>query len=285
MNQKPIRQRRALIRVYRKHHRGHSQPDKTGSRKAELDRSRGSKSLEGQPSHPGELGAGSKHAARAGTCHPTSNSGPHLGGRASLSLSGIAGAGRARWAGARRQEGKASGTEVAPEVQAPSPRQQAQAPRVVIGETYGQHACRLSRGIHAAAIEAGQADAARAAGQEPSPLQQDLAATRFIQPAAGTLLAMPRCWEQPGTTPAPCTLFIRRDKFAAFMRLSEREVRPVEEVMREWVHDCADLIHQREFAHRYGDAQPLTPAMRLAAIHADERERSGYVDDEAAVAA
>ena len=70
--------------------------------------------------------------------------------------------------------------------------------------------------------------------------------------------------------------------FQAFVRLSEREQRPVEEVMAEWMADCANLIRQAEFADTYGDALPSTNAMRLAAIRADERERSAHVNDEQA---
>ena len=102
---------------------------------------------------------------------------------------------------------------------------------------------------------------------------------------------MPRGWQQLGAAapeimavpnPAARTLHIRRGTFQAFVRLSEQEVRPVEDVMAEWLHDCGALIEQNELAEVYGDARQSTPAMRLAAHASDERERSGYVDDEEA---
>ena len=78
---------------------------------------------------------------------------------------------------------------------------------------------------------------------------------------------------------------LRRDRFEAFQRLAEREVRPVEEVLTSYLADFANLIQQRDFADAFGDelpTAPMTQAMRLAAQAEDERERSLYVDDEAA---
>ena len=83
--------------------------------------------------------------------------------------------------------------------------------------------------------------------------------------------------------PAPVAgIKLRSDRFQAFVRLSEREQRPVEEVMGEWMAECANLIQQAEFADTYGDALPSSNAMRLAAIQADERGRRADVDDEQA---
>lgn len=58
-------------------------------------------------------------------------------------------------------------------------------------------------------------------------------------------------------------------------------MRPVEEVLEEWIADCASLIRQSE-EEVYGDARPSTPAMQRAAAAADEHERHPYPDEEAA---
>ena len=78
--------------------------------------------------------------------------------------------------------------------------------------------------------------------------------------------------------PAQRTLTIRRGDFQAFVRLSEREVRPVEEVMAEWLADCAHLIGSQvpdEF-DGCGLARPCTPSMRLAAEASDAREEHAW---------
>lgn len=74
------------------------------------------------------------------------------------------------------------------------------------------------------------------------------------------------------------TVHVRRGKFQAFVRLAEREVRPVEEVLGEWIGECANLIRQRDFAEAYGDdlfdetPTATTPAMESAARASDARE-------------
>ena len=77
------------------------------------------------------------------------------------------------------------------------------------------------------------------------------------------------------------TVHLRRDKFQAFVRLSEREQRPVDEVLTEWVSECALLIGRDELFE--GSAIAVTPAMRAAA-HAlsDERESRRTDADDAA---
>ena len=65
------------------------------------------------------------------------------------------------------------------------------------------------------------------------------------------------------------------------MRLSEREVRPVEEVMAEWLADCANLIGSQvpdEF-NDCGLARPSTPSMCLAAEASDAREERAWRDN------
>ncbi len=95
--------------------------------------------------------------------------------------------------------------------------------------------------------------------------------------------------------PAPLAVFtpqaslalhlkLRRDRFEAFARLADRETRPVEDVLSEYLADLGNHVQQEElFAQdeeRPG-ARRLTQAMRLARHAAEEQERSLSVDDEA----
>ena len=290
--------------------------NKGGTRETRPQPATGRKSLGNLRQNASPLGTGSAPAARPLSGNASAED-RHLsrGGQASLSLFGIAGSGRARWADARRQESKATGTEVAPEAEAP-PSPRPPAPRVVNGQTYSHRARRYSRGIHAAAIEAGQADTARTAGQEPSPLQQDLAAAQVIAPAAGTLLAMPRCWQSTARTsdavtgipvtvasPAPLRLKLSRDWLAVFATLATVEQRPVVEVIEECLADIAahlartrhslrldaedtaalnaylDSLERQEREEDEASARlRTTPAMRQAGAAADERERHPLPD-------
>ena len=103
-----------------------------------------------------------------------------------------------------------------------------------------------------------------------------LTAAAYAKPAAPASVP-------PVSTATTSTVHVRRGNFQAFVRLSEREQRPVEEVMGEWLADCANLIRQSDFADAYGDPAPVfTPAMRAAARASDEREsRRTDADDHA----
>ena len=73
------------------------------------------------------------------------------------------------------------------------------------------------------------------------------------------------------------TVRLRRDKVQAFVRLSQREKRPIEDVMAEWLADCAALIGRDELFE--GSASAMTPAMYSAARRSDERVRNGRMGD------
>ena len=60
--------------------------------------------------------------------------------------------------------------------------------------------------------------------------------------------------------------------------MAKRERRPVEDVMAEWLTDCAKLIGRDELFE--GSSFAMTPAMHRAARASDERECFGRVDDE-----
>ena len=75
----------------------------------------------------------------------------------------------------------------------------------------------------------------------------------------------------PSPPPVPLVLRLQTDKFTAFVRFSECEQRPVNEVMEEWLSDCARLIGRDELFE--GSSHAMTPAMHRAALASDERER------------
>ena len=71
----------------------------------------------------------------------------------------------------------------------------------------------------------------------------------------------------PSPPPVPLVLRLQTDKFTAFVRFSECEQRPVNEMMEEWLSDCARLIGRDElFEAIYG----MTPAMHRAALASDD---------------
>ena len=78
------------------------------------------------------------------------------------------------------------------------------------------------------------------------------------------------------TTPAsdfPVLLRLRGDRFQVFARLADRERRPVEEVMLEWMSDCARLIQDADL---FGEDAPPPPrisnAMMMARYYSEQRE-------------
>ena len=155
----------------------------------------GSEKVGRATANPAPLGVRATDTPRLSPENPPRHFGHNPGGQASLSTFGCPGS--SRHAAAQGEAPSQAQAQAQPEAARPQP----QGARVAYGQTYSQRARRYSHGIRTAAIEARQADAARTAGQEPSPLQQDLAAARAIAPAAGTLLAMPSCWQQPVPTP------------------------------------------------------------------------------------
>lgn len=82
----------------------------------------------------------------------------------------------------------------------------------------------------------------------------------------------------------PVLLRLRYSFFEAFARVAEREVRPVEDVLNEFLADLGNHVHQRELVEVYGDEEvptpPVTQAMRLARHASEQAERYEGADDE-----
>lgn len=124
----------------------------------------------------------------------------------------------------------------------------------------------------------------------PAPTQPKAAAVRqddrarvvhgqtFGQRRARIQALVSRPLPPPAATPAAPVVHLRQGSFAAFVRLANRERRPVEDVLAEWLADCATLIGRDELFE--GSSFTMTPAMHRAARASDERERRGRVDDE-----
>ena len=127
----------------------------------------------------------------------------------------------------------------------------------------------------------------KAATEQMRAFRANLAAKYPASRPAGALpVASPA---QVATVASLCLhLKLRRDKYEAIAQVAEREVRPVEDVLNEYLSDLGHHVQQEQLAEVYEDqepptGQPLTQAMRLARYASEERERSLYVDDEAAV--
>ncbi len=71
--------------------------------------------------------------------------------------------------------------------------------------------------------------------------------------------------------PLPCVT-VRRGTFQAFVCLSDREQYPVEEVMAEWLADCARLIGRDELFE--DSAVAMMPAMERASAESDARGKA-----------
>ncbi len=100
----------------------------------------------------------------------------------------------------------------------------------------------------------------------------------FAQRRARIQTIVNRPLPPPAATSAAPVVHLRQGSFAAFVRLAEREQRPVGEVMTEWLTDCARLIGRDELFE--GSYHAMTLAMHRAARASDERERHGRVSDE-----
>ncbi len=124
----------------------------------------------------------------------------------------------------------------------------------------------------------------------PTPIQPKVSALRqddrarvvhgqtFAQRRARIQALVNRPLPPPAAIPATPVVHLPQGSFAAFVRLAKREQRPVEDVMAEWLADCAALIGRDELFE--GSSFAMTPAMHRAARASDERERHGRVDDE-----
>ena len=199
------------------------------------NRDRSGEGVGDQPAHAAKLGTGTKPTQGLRPPSVSSDSRCSLGGQAGGA--GIFGChGALRFNAARKTKGEA-GTP-AP---LPSPFQGDDPPSRIGGLTFGQRRARISASVAAAAI-------ASRKGHET--------ATAAVPPA----------------TAERHTLTIRRSNFAAFLRLSEREVRPVEDVMSEWLADCASLIREDEIPDLHADPVTRTPAMVRAATASNARE-------------
>ncbi len=77
-------------------------------------------------------------------------------------------------------------------------------------------------------------------------------------------------------------LHLPTGSFLAFLRLADREQRPVGQVLAEWLGDCARLIVEADLFDEEAPLQaPLvTNAMRLARHREEQADRSAFVDDE-----
>lgn len=116
----------------------------------------------------------------------------------------------------------------------------------------------------------------------PPPRQDDRARVvhgqTFSQRRARIQALVNRPLPPPAATPAAPVVHLRQGSFAAFVCLAKRERRPVEDVMAEWLADCAMLIGQDGLFE--GSSFAMTSAMHRAARASDERERHGRMDDE-----
>ena len=124
----------------------------------------------------------------------------------------------------------------------------------------------------------------------PTPIQPKVSALRqddrarvvhgltFGQRRARIQALVNRPLPPPAATSAAPVVHLRQGSFAAFVRLAEREQRPVGEVITEWLTDCARLIGRDELFE--GSSHAMTPAMHRAARASDEREHRPHLDDE-----
>ena len=240
---------------------GHSAPDTQSLRKAEA------------------------HTAWSGDDHAPANPRRSHGGQASLGLFGIPGAGHGLTGLANAARQRIATQAVATAAQTAPPVAARAEDRAVVATAT---ACKPWTSRIKGALNPGDRDGLSPAhyGETvpaPAPAPSPTPTPARVHPAHDLFehdlfdLA-PQASQPFSAPPAPAamqpsvsaTVHLRRDKFQAFVRLSDREQRPVEDVLTEWMSECAALIGRDELFE--GSAIQTTPAMRATARASDARE-------------
>ena len=226
----------------------------------------------GPRANASEMGAGRPSASRPSPENPARDS---RGGQHALGLFGCT---RSRSA-APRPVAAAPQEQAPPPAPAVAPRSRYSAPALAARKE-ALAACERQDREFRAFLAAGRplTAAERAALHLPAPAPSAQEDAALALPAIAATLERARSF--------PLRFAFRLDKLAILAALAEQEGRPVEDVLTELLSEVANFIRQRGFADAFGDALPsdflpVTAAMSLAALAADERELYPFPDDEA----